>query len=83
MTVHKGVRLERRTTGEAMHMYCDGSLIGDAEAWSSVMEGGEVESGCVEDSEGDEYWQRVHTSTHAERWGINMLAYDQRPWGAT
>ena len=45
------------------------------------MEEGEVESRCVEDNEGEAYWSRVHTSTHAERWGINRCLHMIREHG--
>ena len=67
-----GITLERRTDGKdtAVGAYCDGSHIGDTEAWSAVLEGHVVESGCVEDEEGPAYFQRHHDSARAERWGI-------------
>ena len=68
---HTGVRLSGRKGDEGnnnsnnkdnynkestVRAYCDGSHIGDTEAWSSVLEGRDVESGCVEDAEGPKYF---------------------------
>ena len=71
-TKHVGITLAQRTDCREMEVaaYCDGSHIGETEAWSSVLEGRDVESGCVEDEGGSAYFLRRHDSTSAERWGI-------------